>query len=96
MPRPRSRPRRRRQPAGRSRSTSWNSLNRPETLTVKAGAKVSWTNRDAAPHTAAAGDTFDTGTLQKGDEKTLTLQPPGTFAYICTIHPFMKATVIVE
>lgn len=68
----------------------------PETLTVKAGAKVSWTNRDAAPHTATGGDTFDTGTLQKGDEKTLTLQTPGTFAYVCTIHPFMKATVIVE
>ena len=39
----------------------------PEALTVKAGAKVTWVNADAAPHTATASeDTFDTGTLKKG------------------------------
>lgn len=68
----------------------------PESFTVKAGARVSWTNRDTAPHTATVADGFDTGNLRKGDEKTLTLKTPGTFEYICEIHPFMKATVIVE
>lgn len=68
----------------------------PESFTVKAGGKVSWTNRDAAPHTATADGEFDTGTLKMGDEKTLTLKQPGEYTYICTIHPFMKATVIVE
>ena len=68
----------------------------PEMLTVKAGTKVTWVNQDAAPHTATAKDGFDTGTLRKGERKTLTLKTAGTFAYICTIHPFMAATVIVK
>jgi plastocyanin len=68
----------------------------PERLTVTAGAKVSWVNRDAAPHTATADDAFDTGTLRKGDKKTLTLKTAGTYAYVCEIHPFMTATVIIR
>jgi plastocyanin len=71
---------------------------KPETVTVKAGAKVTWVNNDTAPHTAtdAAHGAFDTGTLRKGDQKTLTLKKAGTYAYLCEFHPFMKATVIVQ
>lgn len=70
----------------------------PVSVTVKAGAKVSWVNHDAAAHTAKATGSggFDTGTLNKGDKKTLTLSKPGTYAYICEFHPFMKATVTVR
>ncbi len=68
----------------------------PETLTVEAGTKVTWLNQDAAPHTATAKDGFDTGTLRKGERKTVALETPGSFAYVCTIHPFMTATVIVR
>jgi|GEM_PF-544516 len=70
---------------------------KPATLTVNAGAKVTWVNSDSAPHTATvSGGGFDTGTLRKGDMKTLTLDKPGTYAYICEFHPFMKATVVVR
>ena len=71
---------------------------KPETVTVKAGAKVTWVNNDTAPHTAtdAAHGGFDTGTLRKGDQKTLKLKKPGRYAYVCEFHPFMKATVIVQ
>lgn len=71
---------------------------KPETVTVTAGARVTWVNNDAAPHTATAtaGGAFDTGTLRKGDHRTLKLKTPGTYAYICQFHPFMKATVIVQ
>jgi amicyanin len=70
----------------------------PISLTVKAGSKVTWINHDNAPHTAtASGDgAFDTGTLKKNDTKTVKLTKPGTYAYICAFHPFMKATVIVQ
>jgi plastocyanin len=70
----------------------------PVSVTVKAGAKVTWVNHDAAAHTAKAPASggFDTGTLTKGDKKTLTLGKPGTYAYFCEFHPFMKATVIVR
>lgn len=70
----------------------------PVNVTVKAGTKVSWINHDAAPHTATAAGAggFDTGTLKKGDEKTLELGKPGTHSYICEFHPFMKGTVTVR
>lgn len=64
-------------------------------VTVKAGGEVTWTNSDAAPHTATATGMFDTGTLNKGDSKTITLSKPGSYAYICNFHPFMKGTVVV-
>lgn len=69
---------------------------KPVTLTVKAGSTVTWVNNDSAPHTATAAGDFDTGTLKQGDKKTLKLAKPGTYAYICEFHPFMKATVVVR
>lgn len=68
---------------------------KPATVTVEAGSKVSWVNHDSAPHTATANGGFDTGTLKQGDMRTLTLKQPGTYAYVCQFHPFMKATIIV-
>lgn len=69
---------------------------KPVTLAVKAGSTVTWVNNDSAPHTATAVGDFDTGTLKKGDSKALKLAKPGTYAYICQFHPFMKATVVVR
>lgn len=68
----------------------------PETVTVRAGSRVAWINDDMAPHTATATGVFDTGTLQRGDSKALTLSKPGSYSYVCEFHPFMKATVVVK
>ena len=68
----------------------------PETVTVRAGSRVTWINDDMAPHTATATGVFDTGTLQRGDSKALTLSKPGSYSYVCEFHPFMKATVVVK
>jgi plastocyanin len=68
----------------------------PETLTVEAGTTVTWTNVGVLPHTVTADDgAFDSGFLMTGDDYTLTLDTPGTFAYICTIHPEMVGTINV-
>jgi plastocyanin len=69
---------------------------KPEAITVKRGTKVTWVNHDVAQHTATASGAFDTGTLQKGDKKSITLAKAGTYAYVCQFHPFMKATVTVR
>jgi len=69
---------------------------KPVTVTVKAGGKVSWVNRDSAEHTATAAGGFDTGAIVKGAMKTETFAKPGTYAYICAFHPFMKGTVVVR
>ena len=74
----------------------------PEPITVAAGTNVTFTNRDAAPHTATSGESpnadgaFETGTLTKGQSRSVKLATAGTFAYYCAIHPFMKGTVTVR
>ncbi len=68
----------------------------PDPVTIEEGGKVTWINRDAAPHTATAEDgSFDTGTLEEGKLKSESFKQPGTYAYICSIHPQMQGTVEV-
>ena len=69
----------------------------PETVTVGAGTKLTWTNEDEAPHTATADvGSFDTGTLKRDDTGAVALDQPGTYTYYCRFHPFMKGTVEVR
>ncbi|MDP2211789.1 MAG: cupredoxin family copper-binding protein [Candidatus Aquicultor sp.] len=69
----------------------------PPTITIKKGGTVTWTNKDSAVHTATAdGGDFDTGDIKQDQSATLTFDKTGTFSYICTYHPNMKGTVIVE
>ena len=68
----------------------------PDPTTIQAGGKVTWINRDSAPHTATADDgSFDTGTIDQGKLKSESFKQPGTYTYICTIHPSMHGTVEV-
>jgi len=65
--------------------------------TVAVGANVTWTNQDAAPHTATADDaSFDTGNLRQGDTGTVTFRKAGSFAYFCEFHKFMRAKITVR
>jgi plastocyanin len=69
----------------------------PETLTVKRGDKVVWVNKDFFPHTATALDrTFDSGDIETNAAWSYVTDVSGTFPYICTLHPTMKATLIVK
>ena len=68
----------------------------PDPVTIQAGGKVTWINRDSAPHTATADDgSFDTGDLEEGKLGSQSFKNPGTYAYFCEIHPDMKGTVEV-
>jgi LPXTG-motif cell wall-anchored protein len=66
----------------------------PKSISINVGDTVSWTNTGKQPHTAT-GSGFDTGTLKQGESASHTFNTAGTFNYICTIHPFMKGTVVV-
>jgi plastocyanin len=69
----------------------------PGNLQVPRGARVTWTNRDSAPHSATdTGGTWDTGVLAKGKSGTLTFESAGTFDYFCSVHPNMKARLVVQ
>ncbi len=68
----------------------------PATITVKVGTTVTWTNNDSAPHTITADDgSFNSGDIGQGKTYSHTFSSAGTFPYHCTVHPFMKATVVV-
>lgn len=69
----------------------------PLTLTVAAGTKVTWKNKDPEEHTATAENGLFDGYLPGGGgEFTFTFNEPGTYKYYCDPHPIMTATVIVK
>jgi len=69
----------------------------PQTLTVKAGATVTWTNKDDIPHAiAAVNRQFKSKALDTDDAYSFTFTTPGTYAYFCSLHPHMTGTIVVE
>lgn len=69
----------------------------PEALTVAPGDTIVWVNKDLVPHTAtSAAGRFDSKDIQAGKSWKLTVRKTGTFAYICTFHPTMKAALRVK
>jgi len=68
----------------------------PATVTITAGTTLTWTNHDQDPHTVSAmSGAFHSPTLSTGQSYHYTFTTPGRFEYLCTIHPFMTATVVV-
>jgi plastocyanin len=71
----------------------------PAAITVAAGTKVTWTNRDDEPHTVTSADDpklFKSAALDTGDSFSFTFDKPGTYRYFCSIHPHMTGTVVVK
>jgi len=71
----------------------------PSQLHVSAGQSVAWVNcePDGTPHTATADDaSFDSKLLNRNDAFVRVFPAAGTVPYHCDLHPFMKATVIVD
>ena len=68
----------------------------PQTLTVKRGERVTWVNKDLVPHTATAAGVFDSRSLAPHASWSHVARKPGRYDYVCTLHPTMKGTLIVE
>jgi amicyanin len=70
----------------------------PPTLQVKAGATITWTNRDDIPHgIASTGNAFARSqALDTNESFSFTFTKPGTYQYFCYIHPHMVGTIVVE
>jgi amicyanin len=68
----------------------------PRTLTVKVGTKVTWVNKDLVAHSVNfASGHIDSETLDQNAKFSHTFTAPGTYKYICDIHPFMHGTIVV-
>lgn len=71
----------------------------PASITVNEGDTITWTNQDAAPHTVtttSGPERLDSPYLSKGQSWSYTFTAPGTYQYYCTVHPDMRAQVIVR
>jgi plastocyanin len=70
---------------------------KPAEITVAPGTKVTWINKDEAPHTATSNDkAFNSGGLDTDDKFSFVFNEKGEFPYFCALHPHMKATITVK
>jgi plastocyanin len=68
----------------------------PTSMTVAAGTTVRWKNLDGEPHTIRGVEMdFRSGALDQNDSFAFKFDQPGTYRYICSIHPQMTGIIVV-
>ncbi|MBS3147410.1 cupredoxin family copper-binding protein [Candidatus Woesearchaeota archaeon] len=69
----------------------------PETVNVEQGQTIKWVNEDSALHTVESKNKeFASKELYQGDSYSFTATKPGTYEYICGLHPNMVGKVVVR
>ena len=69
----------------------------PMKLAVPVGSTVRWKNLDAEPHTVVSDQgLFRSGGLDQNDTFEFKFDRPGTYRFICSIHPTMMGTIVVK
>ncbi len=67
----------------------------PSEVTIQSGGTVTWTNADSVIHDVKFKDSGSPD-LKKGEQYSKRFDKPGTYDYVCDIHPGMKGKVIVK
>jgi plastocyanin len=68
----------------------------PVTRKVAPGTWVTWSNAGTDTHTVTAVDgSFDSGDLDPSEGFSWYFDQPGTFEYVCTLHPWMTGKIVV-
>ena len=79
------------------RITLRKSLFTTEQLQVRSGTTVAWINRDPYGHTVTFAPILDSGVLAGGGRYAVTFNEPGTYGFVCTVHPaIMSGEVTVK
>jgi plastocyanin len=69
----------------------------PAEITVEPGTRITWINKDDAPHTATSTEEkFNSGGLDTDDKFSFVFSDRGDFPYYCALHPHMKAVIKVR
>ena len=69
----------------------------PMSLNVAVGTTVTWKNLDGEPHTVTSDSgLFRSGGLDQNDTFTFKFDKPGTYRFLCSIHPRMMGTIVVK
>jgi plastocyanin len=67
----------------------------PAIVEVPAGTIVTWKFRDGSVPHDVKGDGFDSGEPQRSGSFAHTFATPGSYDYVCTVHPQMTGRVVV-
>lgn len=65
-------------------------------LSIDQGDTVTWTNHDSVQHdvmVTSGPESFRSPLLSKGESWSHTFSTAGSYSYICSLHPEMRATV---
>ena len=69
----------------------------PQTLVVRRGDTIVWTNKDPFPHTVTARNgEFDSHLIPEDHSWKYTARERGEFPYFCSLHQTMTAFLIVK
>ena len=71
----------------------------PATLTVAPGTAVTWVNQDEEPHNIVGlgkPRIFRSQGVDGGEKYTFVFDQPGTYEYVCSVHPHMHGTIVVK
>jgi plastocyanin len=69
----------------------------PASIAVRVGETITFVNDDDDAHTATADDaSWDSEGLNQGQKWTHAFAKAGKIAYHCTVHPMMRATIVVR
>jgi len=69
----------------------------PESVEVRRGDVISWTNQDPFPHTVTF-ESFesDSKEIPAMGQWTMTAPANGQYSYRCRLHPTMHGTLVVK
>jgi plastocyanin len=67
---------------------------RPRSLTISAGTKVRWVDREGTHSTTSNSGVWDSGVLSQGEAFGRVFRKAGTFKYHCSVHPSAMRGVI--
>ena len=77
----------------------YNFAYKPESVTVKVGTTVRWTNLDLDYHTVTSppedGGPLESPVIQQNETWAYTFTAPGEYRYYCVPHPYMQGKVVV-
>jgi plastocyanin len=73
----------------------------PKAVTIAKGQTIEWKNSDSVTHNVTeekgpGGKKFASPNVNGGQTFTHTFSTPGTYDYVCTIHPNQFGTVTVK
>jgi plastocyanin len=72
----------------------------PSQITVAKGGAVTWTNNDSTAHTVVDDLSNvggpNSGNIEPGATYSFTFDKAGSYQYHCSIHPYMRGTIVVK